>query len=373
MKVSCLQENLSEGLKIVGRAVARRTTLPILSNVLLSAEDGILKLAGTDLEMGITTRIGAQIEEAGSITVPAGLLSEFVNSLPKERVDIVLDIKTMTLKLRCGKFKANIKGVDADEFPSIPTFGEDLDAVIQLEPGALEQAISQVRIAAATEESRPVLTGIRAEFGPDTLTMTGTDGFRLSIKTIPMTTCTHPHESIIIPASTLAELGKLASRQQEPVQVAITHNQILFHFEDADLTSQLMEGQYPDVEAIIPKEWATRATLNTNDILKAARIAYLFAKDSAGIVKVDVSSEDGRLTLSASSQELGDNSSEIKADVEGGGGTIAFNAKYLIDILSVMDSPQVALEITEPAHPGTLYSVGDDNFLHVIMPMYLSS
>jgi len=378
VKVSCLQENLAKGLSIVGRSVANRSTLPVLGNVLLATDGDRLKLSATNLETGINCWIGAKVEEAGAITIPARLLTDFVNSLPPERIDLILNEETQTLNTRCAHFEANLKGIDSQEFPVVP----GLDAgkeIIRLDPVSLKQMINQVAFAAATDESRPILTGVLAHFGPETLTMSAADGFRLSTKSIPLTHPVDEEFEVIIPARALTELSRIIGDQEEPIQIVLTasSNQILFHLDGVDLVSQLIEGKFPDVTQIIPTTYTTRTVLDARNFLKAARVSYLFARDAANIVKVDVTPGDdelaiGKLSLTATSQELGDNVSELDVSVEGDSIEIAFNAKYLIDILNVIESAQVALETTAAASPGVLRPVGDDNFIHVIMPMHLS-
>lgn len=379
MKVSCLQENLAKGLSIVGRAVASRSTLPILSNVLL-ATDGKdrLKLSASNMEVGINCWIGAKVEEEGATTIPARLLTDFVNSLPPERIDLTLKEDSQMLNLRCARFEANINGIEAQEFPPVASLDAG-DEIIRIEPDTLRQMITQVTFAAANDESRPILTGIRAEFKHESLTMTGTDGYRLSLKTIPLTHPIDEEFDIVIPARALSELARILSDQDEPVQIVVTanRNQVLFHLNDVDLVSQLLEGTFPDVTQIIPKESNTRAVLDTSNFLKAARVSHLFARDAANIVKIDISPGDGglvsgNLMISATSQELGDNISEIDASVDGDSVEIAFNAKYLIDILNVMDSAQVVLDMVASASPGVLRPIGDESFTHVIMPMHLT-
>lgn len=379
MKVSCLQENLAKGLSIVGRAVASRSTLPVLSNVLLATDgEGRLKLSANNLEIGINCWIGAKVEAEGTTTIPARLLTDFVNSLPPERIDLILDEPSQTLNLRCAHYEANIKGIEAQEFPQVP----GLDAggeIIRLEPDLLRQTINQVAFAAAVDESRPTLTGVRAEFDDETLKMTGTDGFRLSLKKVLLAHSIDEQYDVIIPARALVELARIIGDQEEPVQVMITsaQNQILFHLKDVDLVSQLLPGPFPNVTQIIPTERVTRTVLDTRNFLKAARVSHLFARDAANIIKLDIIPGDGglnsgHLMISATSQELGDNISELDASVDGEPIEIAFNAKYLIDILNVLDSAQVALETTAPASPGVLRPIGDDSFTHVIMPMHLT-
>lgn len=378
MRVSCLQENLAKGLSIVGRSVSTRTTLPILSNVLLATDNGRLKLSATNLELSINCWLAAKVEEEGAITIPARLLTEFVNSLPPERIDLILDESTQTLNTRCANFEANLKGIDAQEFPGVPGLGSGSE-IIRLDPVALKQSINQVTFAAATDESRPVLTGVLAQFGPHHLTMDAADGFRLSRKTLPLTHSIDEKFEVIIPARALSELARIMGEQDEPIQVAITpsRNQILFHLKDIDLVSQLHEGRFPDLAQIIPKTYATRAILETRSFLKAVRVSHLFARDAANIVKLDVAPGDGgllggRITLAATSQDLGDNVSALEASVYGEAVEIAFNAKYLMDVLNVMEGAQVAVETTSPASPGVVRAVGDETFTHVIMPMHLN-
>jgi DNA polymerase-3 subunit beta len=378
MKVSCLQENLAKGLSIVGRAVASRSTLPVLANVLLAVDNGQLKLAATNLEIGINCWVGAKIEEEGAITIPARLLADFVNSLPPERIDLVLDEGTQTLNLKCARFESNIKGIDAQEFPVVPT-ASDGETAIKLDPESLRRMIDQVVFAAATDESRPILTGVLVQFDEDSMTMAAADGFRLSVKATPLSQYAGEPTEVIIPARALMELSRISADQEQPVEVIITpaRKQILFHLQSIDLVSQLIEGKFPDYNQIIPKGYATRTILETSSFLKAARVSHLFARDSANIIKLEVIPAgdelmNGQITLVATSAELGDNVADVDASIEGEPLEIAFNAKYLIDVLSVIESPQVALETTAASSPGVIRPIGDDQFTHVIMPMHIS-
>jgi DNA polymerase-3 subunit beta len=384
VKVSCLQENLARGLSIVGRAVASRSTLPVLGNVMLSTDGGRLKLSATNLEIGINCWVGAKVQEEGATTVPARLLIEFVNSLPPEQIDMELTVRTQELNLRCAHFEANIKGIDAQEFPIIPTSG-DGEAVIHLERGSLRRMIDQVAFAAATDESRPILTGVLVKFEADQLVMAAADGFRLSVRTEPAPELTSEPISVIIPARALTELaritapsGPMVEGEEDFVEITITpaRNQILFHMKDIDLVSQLIEGNFPDYNQIIPKEYNSRAVLDVASFLKAGKVSFLFARESANIVRLQIEPggelSPGHLIMSATSAELGSNVGEIDATVEGEPIEIAFNARYLIDILSVINTAQVILETTNSSSPGLLRPVGDQSFIHVVMPMHLS-
>jgi DNA polymerase-3 subunit beta len=375
MKVSCLQENLAKGLSIVGRAVSPRSTLPVLGNVLLTTDAGRLKLSATNLEVGINCWIGAKVEEGGAITVPARTFIDFVGALPPERVDMELVERTQTLNLRAGRSEANIKGIDAQEFPLVPV--PEGDGGIPIEPDVLRAAVEQVAFAAAADESRPILTGVLAKFEESQLTLAAADGYRLSVRTLSLPQPIPDPFSVIIPARALAELGRIMGEQEEPVVVTITptRNQVLFQLTDVVLVSQLIDGNFPDYRQIIPHDRKTHTVLETAAFLKACKAALIFARDAAHITRVHVmpSTEltPGHMVVSATSAETGDDVSELDVNIEGEEIEIAFNVRYLIDVLSVIGTPQVALDTTTSSSPGVLRPVGDVDFTHVIMPMHL--
>jgi len=374
MKVSCLQENLAKGLSIVGRAVATRSSLPVLSNVLLATDQSRLKLSDTNLEMGVNCWIGAKVEEEGTTTIPARLLSDFVNSLPPEPITMELNVRSQTLSLHCARYEANIKGIDAQEFPLILTLSEDNS--INLDVATLRHMIDLVAFSAATDESRPVLTGVLTNLAGSTLTMAAADGFRLSVARASLDQELSQPITVIIPARALQELARISAEEQEPIQMTISpnRNQVFFHMTDIDVVSQLVEGTFPDYEAIIPKASNTRTVVNTTEFLKAVQIASFFSRDS-NIVKllIEASNESssGQVTISGTSAELGDNVSQLDAEVEGESTKIAFNAKYLTEVLGVIDAAQVSLETTGSSSPGVIKPVGAEDFVHVIMPMHV--
>jgi len=379
MRVSCLQENLAKGLSTVARAVATRSTLPVLGNILLETDQSRLKLAATNLEIGINCWIGAKVEEEGAITVPARLLTEFVNSLPPERIDLELIVRTQTLHMRCSRYEANVKGIEASEFPLIPTADKlEKGSRIQIAPELIRQMINQVIIAAATDESRPILTGVLVKFDNGQLTLAAADGFRLSVRTARLEGSVPAPISVIVPARALAELARISADEQNPIEVIISEarNQVMFHLSNVDLVSQLISGSFPDYRQIIPKTQTTRTVVDTRAFLSAAKIASFFARDAANIVrlKMEPGSEltPGQLTVAATSAEVGDNVSQIEAQIEGQNLEIAFNAKYLMEVLGVVDAPQVALETTTNSSPGVIKPVGSQDFTHVIMPMHIT-
>jgi DNA polymerase-3 subunit beta len=375
MKLSCLQENLNRGLSIVGRAVATKTTLPITTNILLVTEKSRLKLAATNLEIAISYWLGAKVEEEGAITIPARLLTDFVNSLPNDKIGITLSPKTKVLELKCARFEGRINGVDANEFPPIPSIGEGV--MTRIDPEALRLAISQVVFAAATEETRPVLTGIHCEFDGNTLTLAAADGFRLAVHKAPLAEPVKERTEVIIPARALAELHRLITDQEEPVELTINPNksQALFRLKDIEMVSQLIQGTFPNYNQLIPQGYTTRAEVSLAEFAKATKTAAIFAREGSAIVRLQITPGEeltpGKLVLSARTEEVGDNMGEVDATVEGEEAKIAFNSKFLSDVLGVIHEERVTVEISSPSSPGVIRPIGVDNYIHVVMPMFV--
>lgn len=376
MKVSCLQENLAKGLSIVGRAVSTRSTLPVLGNILLAAEGGRLKLAATNLEMGITCWIGAQVEEEGAVTVPARTLVDLVNSLPQEHVDLALIVRTQTLHLQCARTQANLKGIDAHEFPILPS-ADTPGQVIMVSAQELREAVAQTVFAAATEDTRPILTGVQARFQGRQVTFAAADGYRLAVRTAALDQEMDAPLTVIIPGRALNELLRIAGDQSEPVTIKLPtgRNQVLFHMANVDLVSQLVEGNFPDYQQIIPKSHLTRTVMSVAEFRKACKTSDIFARESAHTARLKIvpgsDLTPGHLTLIATSAETGDNVAELDALVEGQPIEIAFNVRYIMDVLNVLEDSQVALETTNPNSPGRLVPVGRDDSQYVVMPMHI--
>lgn len=375
MKVSCLQENLARGLGMVSRAVAPRSTLPVLGNVLVTSDGGRLRLSATNLELGISAWIGAKIEEDGGTTVPARTFVDLVNTLPSDQVDMELSVRTQTLNVRSGTFNNDIKCIDAQEFPPLPP--PDLEGGLSLSVDDLREMINQVVFAASSDDARPVLTGVLVEAEDSQLSMSAADGFRLSVRSSALGNSSAESFQAVIPARALSELARILPDDAEHVQMLLPPNrgQVIFRTPDLELVSQLIEGTYPDVKGIIPNGYGTRAVLPTTSFLKACRAADIFARESAHSARLRLTPgselEPGTLEISATAAETGSNETVVDATIEGDPLEIAFNVRFLIDVLSVVDTPNVALETNTASSPGVMKSVGRDDFLHVIMPMHL--
>ncbi|MCD6567404.1 MAG: DNA polymerase III subunit beta [Dehalococcoidia bacterium] len=375
MKLSCLQEKLSKGLGIVSRAVATRSTLPITQNILLVGEPSRLKVSATNLEIATTSWVGAKVEEEGSITIPARLLVDFVNSLPSDLIEITLPPDSHTLELKSGHFQAHINGIDAQDFPPTPEISDGITASVKATN--LREGIKQVTFTAAMEESRPVLTGINTEFDKEQLTLVAADGFRLAVHKTTLSSPIKEPTTVIIPARTFNEVNRILGEQEEPVEITINQqkSQILFHLENAEIVSQLIPGSFPNYSQIIPQSYNVRAVVGINEFIQAIKASSIFARDSSGIVRLVITPgselSQGKITVSAQAEEVGGNVSELDSLVDGEEAKIAFNVRYLSDVLSAIPQAQVAIEITNSSSPGIIRPIGTDNYVHVIMPMFV--
>lgn len=376
MKVTVLQENLARGLSIVSKAVSPRSTLPVLANVLIASDEGRLRLSATNLELGITCWIPARIEEEGSTTVPSRTFSDLVSTLPSDQVSLKLDGKTQTLNVRGGTSTNDIKGIDAQEFPPLPV--PDLNGAVQINSGDFREMIHQVAFAASTDEARPVLMGVLVQVDKDKLTMAAADGFRLSVRKALLSSAVPAPVSAIVPAQALKELARVATDGEEPIYMALPkgRGQVVFRVKDVEVVSQLIDGTFPDFQQIIPRKYNQRTLVSTAALLKACKQAEIFAREGSNVARLNIKPAQGEMQpseveISATSEETGKNETIVEATVDGSGVLIAFNVKFLREALEVVRTPNVALETSAANAPGVVRPVGDEDFLHVIMPMHL--
>lgn len=376
MKVTVLQENLARGLSIVSRAVSPRSTLPVLSNVLIATDEGRLRLSATNLELGVTCWIAARIDEEGSTTAPARTFSDLVNTLPGDQVQLTLDVRTQNLHVKCGSSNNDIKCIDAQEFPPLPV--PEMEGAVQLNVADFKEMIQQVAFAASTDESRPVLMGVLLHVEKDKVTMAAADGFRLSVRKALLSQPAPQPINVIIPARALNELARVTTDSEEPIYMVVPKNrgQVLFRVKDIELVSQLIDGTFPDYQQIIPRSYKSRTLVSTASLLKACKQAEIFAREGSNVARFDIKQSNGEMQpseveISAVSEETGKNETIVEATVDGNSVLIAFNVKFLREALEVIKTPNVALETSAANAPGVVKPVGDDNFLHVIMPMHL--
>jgi DNA polymerase III subunit beta len=377
VRVSCLQENLQRALGRVGRAVASRTSLPVLSNVLLATDGDRLRVAATNLEIGVTTWIEADIQEEGRITIDARLLNEFVNTLPAGSVELAVDPSRMSLAVQSGRDQASINGINADDFPPIPTLGDEGFGV-EIEAQNLRELISLVEFAAATDDSRPVLAGVLTRFEGSKVLLASADGFRMAVNEGAITSTVDTRTDLIVPARSYRELARIIGDFDEPIRLAVTPNksQIMARVGDTEWVSRLIDGNFPDVHQIVPREFTTRVDLSRDILLNAVRRASYFARENNDVVRLVISpGEDdltpGNVEVTANAAERGNSHSFVDASVSGGDVQIAFNSRYLSDVLSVLKHGQVMLGLNGTTQAGVVRPSGSDAYTHVIMPMVI--
>ncbi len=375
MKVSVTQQNLAHGLNVVSRAVAARTTLPVLSNILLATDEGRLRLSATNLELGITCWIGAKIEEEGSFTVPARTFIDLVNTLPNESLNLELNTRTQSMEVHSSASSAEVKGIDAQEFPPMPITDEENRVILNV--ADFKEMIQQVVFAASADEARPVLMGAQINLMDNELMMAAADGFRISVKKALLSTPVTTPISIIVPAKALSELARVAVDGEQSVTMSVPsgRGQVVFTLKDVEVASQLIEGKFPDCNQIIPKTYKTRTLMSTQAFLAACKRAEVFAREGSNVVRLNLKPAEESIgsvvEISAMTEETGKSEEGIEATIEGANLLIAFNVRFLREVLEVIHTPNVALETTAPNTPGVVKPVSDDSFTHVIMPMHL--
>lgn len=379
MRVTCLQQDLQRALSITGRAVASRTTLPVLSNYLIEAEEDALTVSATNLELGITCRIPARVDEPGKAALQARVLNDFVSSLSSGEVQLYEDSGPTTMLVKQGATQAHVRGQDPDEFPAV-TPESTPAAALTVDSGLLSEAIAQVVFAAATDDSRPVLAGVHIESEGTKLALAAADGFRMSFREMDIGRELENDISIVVPARSMQEIARIIADSEEPAEISITANQaqMIVSIPDITVVTRLIDGTFPDLKQIIPQEWNTRTVVSREVLLDAARRAAIFARSNNDVVKFALEPAGGadgigRMTITATAADTGDNRDDLDAQVEGSELEVAFNGRYLTDVLSVLGSPSVALELQGPNAAGVFKPVDDDSFVHVIMPMVIGA
>ncbi len=379
MRVSVRQENLARGLGIVGRAVESRPTLPVLANILLRTGDegdARLRLSAMNMSSGLSIScwIGAQVGETGAITLPRNTLTDLVNNLSPERVDLNLEDSTRSVTVRCGANVSTLRGIDAGEFPLLPESNGSDEVAVPAE--LLRNMIRQTVFATAREDNRPVLTGVFTEFKDNVLTMAAADGYRLAVRTGELEQNFEEARSMVIPGRALEEVARIISDGDDEVRITFPGERdiVLFHLNNVLVSSQLLEDRYPDFSAVIPSDFSTSTEVYTGELLRACKRAAIFARDASGSARVlvrpaDNPSDPGEVVIAGKSNERGDNTDMVDAHVEGGELDISLNVDYLIDVLNVISDERVLLQSSGPPGPGVLKPKDREDFIHVIMPM----
>lgn len=367
MKCTCSQKDLLGALNVSIKAINATNTLPVLNNFLIKAEGKNVVVSSTNLEIAITVSFEANVSNEGSLTVPAKLLTSYVNFLKDGEVELK-DEEGLNLALKAPGSKTVIKGLGADEFPAIPQVEKEASFSVKAE--ALTEAINQVVFAASLNKTRPILTGVYFELNTEQLKIVATDSYRLSEKTIKLKQPAEQKFKCIVPARTILELGKIISGSNDKVEVIISSNQILFKFNKIELISRLIEGQYPDYQQIIPQDPGTKAVVNLNDLVLAIKRINLFAKENSNNIKLAFE-KDGKLKLTTQATQYGSEEDELAIQLEGKDNQVALNSEYMLDVFSNLHPEDILLEADSDLTPVKIKIPGQDDYLHIIMPLKL--
>ncbi len=364
MELTVTQENFSRSLSAVGRVASTKTQLPILSNILLRTDGNRLLIAATNLEIATTQYIGAKIAKPGAITVPARLISEFVSSLPKGSIE--LKVVGENIHITSGKYHSIINGVIADDFPELPTINENDSVTYSINTEEFKQAVSQTVITASSDSTRPVLTGVYWHSHEGWIFLAATDGYRLSERRLVET---KSEVAAIIPTQTLQEVLRTITDDIDTIDVLFDESQVRFRINDAEVISRLVDGNFPDYRQLIPAQSDITAIMNKQDFTRVTKISGLFARESGGSVTVTVDSDAKTVSLHSIASELGENTSELDAQVDGDG-QVTLNSRYLSEGLSVIDATEISFSFSGKLSPCIIKSTKDDtNYYHVIMPL----
>ncbi len=367
MKFICTRENLSKALGVVIKASTNRGSLPILSHVLLATLEGQLKLSATDLEIALSVRLGGKLEQPGSLTVPARLFADYVLASSDDR--LTLEVKETTLKVSSERFKATIKGLPAQEFPIIPEVKGG--ALVGVPAGPFKEAVESIRFASALDETRPVLTGFLLKTDGKKLICVATDSYRLAEKTIGLNQG-EASFSCVVPSRVGLELARLAEPSLDLIELRVSDNQVKAVLGSSELVSRVIDGDFPNYEQIIPQASKTSFVADCDQLISALRAAALFSQDIAHNVRLIIQKDQPILVKSTGGQ-VGDQEAQVKAKVKVGQEplTIAFNARYLIDVLAVIETDQVSFELTDSTGAALIRPVGPNDYRALVMPLRL--
>lgn len=361
MKVTVTQENLNRALAAVSRVASSKTSLPILSNILLKTDSNRLLIAATNLEIASVYHIGAKVEDEGTLTIPARLVSEFINNLPKGNV--VLKTEGTKLNISSGNYKSTINGVVSDEFPTLPTI--EASQSITIGSSLMKQAINQTVITASHDDTRPVLTGVFCHTFEGKVYFAATDGYRLSEKEI---IDTKEDVKALIPASTLQEIARVLTDDIDEVEMMFDDSQVRFSMGDVEITSRLIDGNFPDYQQLIPKKTDIVANLKTAELVRVTKIASLFARESGGSVTIHTDTTKNVVSIHSVASQLGENTSEAEAEVDGEG-SVTLNSRYLLEALGCVESSSITFGFSGKLAPCVIRPVGDDTYQHIVMPL----
>ncbi len=366
MKITCLRENLKEALDHAERMTSRNATLPILNHFLLVTDKGQLKVSSTDLEVGFSAYVQGKISNDGSLAVPARLLTQFVNNLPNKKID--LEIKNSSLHLNCESARAVIRGLNPDDFPIIPKIKSTQALVINSR--VLREAFGDVINACAASDARPEIAGVYVRMSSDYIKFVATDSFRLAEKTVFKTDIKkyQDNSNIIIPVRTISEVLRIIGDKDQDVSIFVDPSQVLYDFGESKLVSRLVDGQYPDYEAVVPKDHETQVSVSRDVLEEAVRLASCFTGRLSDVV-FKTNSKNGELEVFSNDADLGEHQTKLKADIKGKDIQAVFNWRYILDGLKNIRSEEVFVEFNGGERPAVIRPAGRSDYFYIVMPI----
>ncbi|RKD31369.1 DNA polymerase III subunit beta [Thermohalobacter berrensis] len=364
MKIIVDQKELNRAIGIVQKAVTSKTTLPILNGILLEAKDNTLKLTGTDLELGIESYINCEVIEEGSIVITSKIFGDIIKKLPDLKVELEVDLDNQ-VHINCGTSKFNLIGQPAEEYPQLPQVNEDVS--IKIPKDLLKNMIRQTVFAAAQDEVKPILTGALLEINKNEVTLVALDGYRLALKNVSVE-CEHDVK-VVIPSKTLNEVSRIIDDDDSDVNIMFTSSHVLFNCGDTVIISRLLEGEFINYKDIIRDEYNSRVKVKTKDIQQSIERASLLAREGKNnLVKFNIS--DDKLVINSNS-EIGNVHEEIPIELEGNDIKIAFNSKYMLDALKVIDSEEINMDFVSNVKPCIIRPVEDKSYTYLVLPVRL--
>ena len=368
LKVSCPQGELHEVLQTVSRGVSGRSTQPVQNHIHLSNQDGRLRLVATDLEyLSLDATLPADIQSEGAVTVPGRIFNEIVGNLPPEEV-VLEGEDTGGLVIQCGRSRYQVRGLPAADFQMFPEFAPEVE--FTLPQALLHEVLTQTIFACATDETRPVLTGALISLQPERMTMVATDMYRLALREFECQTGVTEEKKVIVSARILGELVRLLSESsQDPVAIRLTQRMIYFEVRNVKLASRLIEGEFPNYPKVVPDKFDKTVMVPVEPLERALRRALIVARDDN--YRVLLHAEDNRLQISAHSADLGAAEEEVEVKLDGEALEIAFNARFILELLEVAGTSEIRMEFTGSLNPGTLRPANESDYLYVLMPMQI--
>ncbi len=368
MKASAPTDQLQKKLSFINHGVSARADLPVLLNILIEAKDGKITLSSTNLEIGIQTSIPATVEEEGGITVPAKTFTELISSLPQETISLTTE--DATLRVKSKKTQSSFQTIAKEEFPKL--YEEKGELLAKLPIKTLQEDFSSVIFSASIDTGRPALSGILMRREEQGFLLVATDGYRLSLKHATLTHIPGEEVSLLVPARIFRDVLSLKEgKEAVEVYVSPEKNQVLFQQGETVLIGRLIGAEFPNYERIIPSEHSAVTAFDREELLKAVKICSIFARDAANIITLSLKKD--AIIVSSQTPSLGENTVTVEASLTGEENEIAFNARYLLDVLSNVDRETLTFEMTGPLNPGVFRIKDDTSFLHLIMPIRIQA